>query len=81
MQKKQKMAESNEELKYLSKSIEEINRKLSNTLTKDDKKCIQEILVATLDQMKEKLLGFIINRVEKIIHVLNKYVNLKRMLP
>ena len=45
--KKQKMAESNEELKYLSKSIEDINRKLNNTLSKDDKKIIQEIMLAT----------------------------------
>ena len=63
---KKKMAESNEELTSLSKSIEEINRKLSNILTKDDKKIIQEILVDTLDPMKEKLLGSIINIVEKI---------------
>ena len=44
------MAESNEELKCLSKSIEEINSKLSNILTKDDTKFIQEILVDTLSK-------------------------------
>ena len=46
--KKQKMAEeSNEVLKRLTKSIEDINKTLSNILTKEDKKFIQEIIVDT----------------------------------
>ena len=55
-----------EDLTSLTTSIEEINKKLRNILTKEDKTFIQEVLEDTLKQMKDKLLGSIINRVESI---------------
>lgn len=65
--KKQKMAnETKEELKCLTKSIEEINKKLNNILTKDDKAIIREIIYETIEQMKGKLLGSIIKRLDSI---------------
>ena len=63
--KKKRIEEkSNENLKCLTTSIEEINKQLRNILKKDNKSFIQEILIDALDQLKEKLLGSIINRVE-----------------
>ena len=65
--KKQKMAnETKEELRSLTKSIDEINKKLNNILTKDDKAIIREIIYETIEQMKEKLLGSITKRLDSI---------------
>ena len=65
--KKQKMAdETKEELKLLTKSIDEINKKLNNILTKDNKAIIREIITETLDQMKDKLVGSIIKRLDNM---------------
>ena len=58
--------ETKEELKLLTKNIDEINKKNNNILTKDNKAIIREIITATLDQMKDKLVDSIIKRLDNM---------------
>ena len=44
--------------------IEEINKKLCQMLTKNDKNFIKDILISTLEEMKDKIMGSVIKRVE-----------------
>ncbi|KAH3817446.1 hypothetical protein DPMN_118982 [Dreissena polymorpha] len=48
----------------LEKRLEEISSKLSNVLTKDDSIFIKDIIKETVEQLKEKLLGNVIRRIE-----------------
>ncbi|KAH3724637.1 hypothetical protein DPMN_050459 [Dreissena polymorpha] len=48
----------------IEKRLEEISSKLSNVLTKDDSIFIKDIIKETVEQLKEKLLGNVIRRIE-----------------
>ncbi|KAH3737618.1 hypothetical protein DPMN_044211 [Dreissena polymorpha] len=48
----------------IDKRLEEISNKLSNVLTKDDSTFIKDIIKETVEQLKEKLLGNVIRRIE-----------------
>ena len=50
----------------LEKKIEEINAKLSDMLTKKDKGFIKSILADTLEELKDKIIGSVLLRVEKL---------------
>ena len=50
----------------LEQKIEEINTKLSEMLTRKDKSFIKQILVDTLDEMKDKIIGSVMHRVEQL---------------
>ena len=48
----------------IEKKLEEINNKLSKVLTKEDSSFIREIVKETVEQIKEKLLGTVLRRLE-----------------
>ncbi|KAH3885804.1 hypothetical protein DPMN_009802 [Dreissena polymorpha] len=48
----------------IEKRLDEISQKLSNVLTKDDSLFIKEIIRETVEQLKDKLLGNVIHRIE-----------------
>ena len=66
--KKLKMADTMETEENISVSakIEEMNKKLNNILTKDDTSFIKKIISDTIEEMKDKILSSVINRIEKV---------------
>ncbi|KAH3746494.1 hypothetical protein DPMN_180902 [Dreissena polymorpha] len=48
----------------LSNQLDEISAKLSKVLTKDDTPFIRDIIKETVEQLKEKLLGSVLKRLE-----------------
>ncbi|KAH3847747.1 hypothetical protein DPMN_090078 [Dreissena polymorpha] len=50
----------------IEKRLKEISSKLSNVLTKDDSLIIKNIIRETLEELKEKLLGSVMKRIEII---------------
>ena len=61
---KKKLKTSDTNMAQLEKKIEEINTKLSEMLTKKDQSFIKQILVDTLDEMKDKIIESVLHRVE-----------------
>ena len=50
----------------LEQKVEAINAKLNDILTKKDKDFIKNILIDTLEEMKDKIIGSVLLRVEKL---------------
>ena len=50
----------------MAEKIDQINSKLNNMLTKDDTKFIKLIITETLEEMREKIIGTVVKRVEII---------------
>ena len=66
--KKQKTSEmaSSKELCSLTQKVEEINKHMKNMLTKKDKSFIKDILIDSLDEIKDKIVGAVMKRLEII---------------
>ena len=66
----------------MEKKIEEINKKLSCMLTKNDKDFIKNILIDTLEGMKDKIIGHVLHRVEiiegELMEKENEHIVLKK---
>ena len=56
----------NTEKDSMSAKIDQINSKLNNMLTKDDTSFIKLIITETLEEMREKIIGTVVKRVEII---------------
>ncbi|KAH3897498.1 hypothetical protein DPMN_021686 [Dreissena polymorpha] len=50
----------------IEKRLDEICSKLSNVLTKDDTGIIRKIIIYTVEELKEKLLGSVVKQIETI---------------
>ena len=66
LKKEKANKKSAENMALLEQKIEEINTKLCEMLTKKDKQFIKEILVDTLDEMKEKIIGMVMKKVDQL---------------
>lgn len=66
LKKEKANKKSVENMALLEQKIEEINKKLCEMLTKKDKQFIKEILVDTLEEMKEKIIGSVMQKVDKL---------------
>ena len=66
LKKEKANKKSAENMALLEQKIEEINNKLCEMLTKKDKQFIKEILVDTLDEMREKIIGTVMKKVNQL---------------
>ena len=66
LKKEKANKKSIENMALLEQKIEEINKKLCEMLTKKHKQFIKEILVDTLDEMKDKIIGTVMKKVDKL---------------
>ena len=66
--KKQKTVEmaSSKELSSLTQKIEDMNKHMKNMLTKKDKNFIKDILIDSLDEIKDKIVGAVMKRLKII---------------
>ena len=57
---------SSKEMCSLTQKIQEINKHMKNMLTKKDKSFINDILIDSLDEIKDKIVGAVMKRLEII---------------